>query len=77
MRYKQNCTPRPESYMFSARLYPGEELELLAHASRLALEPGELACTNRELTLRALRTFVADKERERDGTETEGTANVL
>jgi hypothetical protein len=52
--------------MLSARLYPGEELELLERASKLALEQGELAVTNRQLIIRALNTFVADKERECD-----------
>ena len=75
MRYKTECTPRPASYMLSARLYPGAELELLAHASQLALEPGELAVTNRQLILRASETFVADKEQGHGTQETTGATN--
>jgi hypothetical protein len=77
MRYRTECTPRPASYMLSARLYPGAELELLARASKLALEDGELAVTNRQLMLRALQTFVTDRETELDTSKTAGTADVL
>jgi hypothetical protein len=55
--------------MLSARLYDGEELELLETASQLALEPGEKLVTNRQLMVRALRSYVEHKG--------QGAANAL
>jgi len=76
MRYRTDCPKRPDFYLFSARLYPGAELELLERASQLALEPGEKLITNRALITRALTEFVTAREQEH-GAQTEGTADEL